>query len=33
MIEKYETSGIKYKDCDCFLEYINSKDNLIKYKH
>ena len=23
---------IKYKDCDCFLEYINFKDNLVKYK-
>ena len=23
---------IKYKDCDCFLEYESVKDNLIKYK-
>ena len=23
---------IKYKDCDCFLEYKSVKDNLIKYK-
>ena len=23
---------IKCKDCDCFLEYKNVKDNLIKYK-
>ena len=23
---------IKCKDCDCFLEYENIKDNLIKYK-
>ena len=29
---KCETCGIKYKYCDCFLEYINFKDNLIEYK-
>ena len=23
---------IKYKDCDCFLQYESVKDNLIKYK-
>ena len=23
---------IKYKYCDCFLEYINFKDDLIEYK-
>ena len=23
---------IKYKDCNCFLEYINFKDDLIEYK-
>ena len=23
---------IKWKDCDCFLEYESVKDNLIKYK-
>ena len=23
---------IKYKDCDCFLEFESVKDNLIKYK-
>ena len=23
---------IKYKDYDCFLEYENVKDNLMKYK-
>ena len=23
---------IKFKDCDCFLEYEHVKDNLIKYK-
>ena len=29
--EKCGTCGIKYKNCECFLEYINFKDNLIKY--
>ena len=24
--------GIKYKDCECFLQYKNFKDDLIKYK-
>ena len=31
----YLTEGIhkiKYKDCDCFLEYENVQDNLIKYE-
>ena len=27
-----ETCGIKYKYCDCFLEYKNFKDDLIEYK-
>ena len=27
-----ETCRIKYKYCDCFLEYTNFKDNLIEYK-
>ena len=27
--KKCETSGIKWKDCDCFLEYKNFKDDLI----
>ena len=27
-----ETCGIKYKYCDCSLEYINFKDDLIEYK-
>ena len=22
----------KFKDCNCFLEYENVKDNLVKYK-
>ena len=30
--KKCETCEIKYKDCDCFLEYINFKDDLIEYK-
>ena len=30
--EKCETYRIKYKYCDCFLDYPNSKDELIEYK-
>ena len=30
--KKCETCGIKYKYCDCFLEYINFKDDLIEHK-
>ena len=30
--KKWETCGIKFKYCDYFLEYINFKDDLIKYK-
>ena len=30
--KKCETYEIKYKYCDCFLEYINFKDDLIEYK-
>ena len=30
--EKCETCGIKYKESACFLEYINLRDSLIKYK-
>ena len=30
--EKYEICGMKYEDCDCCLEYINIKDDLIGYK-
>ena len=29
---KCETCGIKYKHCDCFLEYTNFKDDLIEHK-
>ena len=32
MIKKYETCRIKYKFCDCFLEYRNFKDGLIEFK-
>ena len=27
--KKHETCGIKYKDCECYLEYTNFKDDLI----
>ena len=30
--KKCEYCGIKCKYCDCFLEYINFKDDLIGYK-
>ena len=30
--KKCETCAIKYEYCDCFLEYINVKDDLIEYK-
>ena len=26
------TCEMKYKDCECFLENINVKDNSIEYK-
>ena len=29
---KCETCRIKYKYCNCFLEYTNFKDDLIEYK-
>ena len=28
--KKCETCGVKYKYCDCFLEYVNFKDDLIE---
>ena len=31
--KKCGTCGIKYKYCDCFLEYTNFKDDLIEYKY
>ena len=30
--KKCETCWIKYKYCDCYLEYANFKDGLIEYK-
>ena len=30
--KKCENCGVKYKHCDCFLEYTNFKDDLAKYK-
>ena len=30
--KKWETCGIKCKDCECCLEYTSVKDNLIEYK-
>ena len=31
--KKCEACGIKYKYCDCFLQYTNFKDDLIEYKY
>ena len=30
--KEYKECGIKYKDCECYLEYVNVKDDLIVYK-
>ena len=30
--KKFETCGITYEICDCFLEYTNFKDDLIEHK-
>ena len=30
--KKCETCEIKYKHCNCFLKYINFKDDLVQYK-
>ena len=30
--KKCKTCGTKYKDCECFLEYTNFKDDLIEHK-
>ena len=30
--ERFETCGNKDKNCECFLEYTNFKDDLIEYK-
>ena len=32
MVKKLEIYVIKYKCCDCFLEYADFKDGLIEYK-
>ena len=32
IIKKCETCGIKYKNCECCLEYTSVKDDLIEYK-
>ena len=32
MIKNVKICGIKYKNCDCFLEQTNFKDDLTKYK-
>ena len=31
--QKCETCGVKYKYCDCVLEYTNFKNNLIDYRY
>ena len=31
--KKCETYGIKYEYCDCFLEYINFKNDIIEFKN
>ena len=33
MIKKCKTCGIRYKYCDCFLEYINFQDDLVESKY
>ena len=30
--KKWETFGMKYKHCNCFLEYTVFKNDLIEYK-
>ena len=30
--KQFGTCGIRYKYCNCFLEYANLKDGLIEYK-
>ena len=32
IIKKCETCVIKYKNCECCLEYTNVKDDIIEYK-
>ena len=33
IIKKHETCGIKYKDCQCYIEYKKVKDDIIVYKY
>ena len=30
--KKFETCGIRYKDCGCFLDNTDFRDDLIEYK-
>ena len=30
---KCVTCGIKYKHCDCFVEYTTSEDDLVEYRY
>ena len=32
MIKNVKICGIRYKYCNCFLEYTNFKDDLIEFK-
>ena len=32
-MKKIETWGIRYNYCDCFLEYMNFKHDLMEYKY
>ena len=32
LIKKCKTCRIKYKDCECSLEYVSVKDDLVVYK-
>ena len=32
IIKKYKTCGMKYKDCECCLQYTNVEDDLTEYK-
>ena len=31
-IKNKKTGGIKFKDCECYLEYTSFKDDLVEYK-
>ena len=32
MTKKYEKCGIRYKYCDCLIQYTNFKDDLMECK-